>query len=130
MYLIDSSLWIEFLRPRGSAIAKKRIREALQREEAFSCGIIRVEVLRGARNDADFEVLQQSLSALPQIPIDEEVIERAARWGHKMDRKGKIVSTTDLLIASCSFGRATLLHADSDFELVASEFSLHQEHVS
>jgi hypothetical protein len=49
---------------------------------------------------------------------------------HTIDRKGKIVSTTDLLIASCSFGCATLLHADSYFELVASEFSLHHEHVT
>ncbi len=127
MYLIDSSLWIEFLRPHGSLKARETIRGILQKEEAFGCGIILVEVLRGARTDTDFDDLKESMDALPQLPIDEEVIQRAARWGFLMDRKGKIISTTDLIIASCAFGRATLLHADSDFERIASEFPLKQE---
>jgi predicted nucleic acid-binding protein len=46
MYLIDSSAWIEYLRPKGSAKVKERVREVLDREGALSCGIVIVEVLR------------------------------------------------------------------------------------
>ncbi len=129
MFLIDSSAWIEYLRPKGSEKVKKRVRDILQKEEAVSCGIIVVEILRGARNDKDFESLYQSLSSLPMIPIDNVVIERAAKWGFILDRKGKIVSTTDLLIASAAHGKAKLLHIDNDFELIASEVDLDEEKI-
>ena len=129
MYLIDSSLWIEYLRPKGSPKVKATVRELLQKEEAMSCGIILIEVLRGARGNAEFELLQESLNALPQIAIDEDVLKRAAKWGYELDRKGRVVPTTDLIIASCAFGHATLLHADSDFELIASQLNLNQERI-
>lgn len=129
MYLIDSSLWIEYFRPKGSSKVKALLRDLLQKEEALICGIVLIEVLRGARGNADFEMLQESLSALPEIAIDEDVLKRAARWGYEMDRKGKLVSTTDLIISACAFDHATLLHADSDFELIASQVDLNQERV-
>lgn len=127
MFLIDSSAWIEYLRPKGSAKIKERIRDVLQKEEAVSCGIVVVEILRGAKNEKDFESLYQSLTALPMIPIDGMVIERAAKWGFILDRKGKIVSTTDLIIASAAYGKARLLHIDTDFELISSEVDLDEE---
>lgn len=103
MYLIDSSAWIEYLRPNGSKKVKGKIREILHREEAVCCGIVIVEILRGVKNEKDFHSLQDSLLSLSQIPLDDNVIERAAKWGFMLDRKGKAVSTTDLLIASASY---------------------------
>lgn len=81
MFLIDSSAWIEYLRPKGSREVKERVREVLQREEAVSCGIVVVEILRGAKNEKDFQALYDSLTSLPQISIDEGVIERAQNGG-------------------------------------------------
>ena len=129
MYLIDSSVWIEYLRPAGSEKVKKRAKEILEREAAVCCGIVVVEVLRGARNEKDFNLLRESLSALPQIPIDDAVIERAAQWGFLLDRKGRTVSTTDLLIASAAFKKARLIHRDADFEIIASLGQLEEERI-
>lgn len=129
MFLIDSSAWIEYLRPNGSQKVKERIRGILQKEEAFSCGIIVVEILRGARNEKDFQVLKDSLVSLPQIPIDYTVIERASRWGFMLDRKGKVASTTDLIIAAAAYKHACLLHIDSDFEMMASAIDLEEERI-
>ena len=126
MFLIDSSAWIEYLRPKGSQKVKQRVREILQKEEALCCGIIVVEILRGAKNEKDFQSLNDSLRSLPQIPIDDPVVERASRWGFLMDRKGKIVSTTDLIIASAAYKKARLIHMDSDFELVSTEVDLEE----
>ena len=127
MFLVDSSAWIEYLRPKGLRQVRERVREVLLREEAISCGIITVEILRGAKNEKDYQSLYDSLSSLPQILIDEIVIERASRWGFLLDRKGKSVSTTDLLIAAAAYKRATILHADSDFERIASEVDCEEE---
>jgi predicted nucleic acid-binding protein len=127
MFLIDSSAWIEYLRPDGAKRAKERIKEVLQKEEAVSCGIVTVEILRGARNEKDFQSLKDSLMPLPQIPLDDTVIERASRWGFILNRRGKVVSTTDLLIASAAYKKARLLHIDSDFEMIATVVGLEEE---
>jgi len=127
MFLIDSSAWIEYLRPKGSIKVKERIRNILQKEEAVSCGIVVVEILRGSKDEKDFLSLNESLRSLPQIPIDDVVIERASKWGFMLDRKGKIVSTTDLLIASAAYKKARLIHLDRDFELISSVIDLDEE---
>jgi hypothetical protein len=98
MFLIDSSVWIEYLRPKGSIKVKERIRNILQKEETVSCGIVIVEILRGSKDEKDFQSLTESLRSLPQIPIDDVVIERASKWGFTFDTRGKIISTTDLII--------------------------------
>lgn len=127
MFLIDSSAWIEYLRPNGSKKVKERVREVLRKEETICCGIIVVEVLRGAKNIEQFNSLSDALLSLPQIPLDDAVIKRAGEWGFILDRKGKVVSTTDLLIASASYKRACIMHLDSDFELIATEIDLKLE---
>jgi len=40
MFLIDSSAWIEYLRPNGSKRVKERVREILEKDDAVSCGIV------------------------------------------------------------------------------------------
>ena len=129
MFLIDSSAWVEYLRPKGSPKVKDRVMTILQREEAVSCGIVIVEILRGAKTEKDFQSLKDSLTSLPQILIDETVIERASRWGFLLDRKGKVISTTDLIIASAAYNKACLLHVDSDFEVIASIVDLEHERI-
>ena len=126
MYLIDSSAWIEYLRPKGSAKVKERVREVLDREGALTCGVVIVEVLRGALDEKSFQVLSDHFKALQSVPMDDEVIERAARWGFALLRKGKRVSTTDLLIAAAAHGKAVLLHIDSDFQVISSVTGLNE----
>ncbi len=57
------------------------------------------------------------------------VIRRASRWGYLLDRKGKVVSTTDLVIAAAAHKRAKILHIDSDFERIASEIDIEEERI-
>jgi len=129
MVLIDSSAWIEFIRPGGSPVAKARVRQLLETGLAATCGVVSVEVLRGARHRRDFEALSEAFAALPQLPLDEAVIARAAAWGFDLDKKGTALPTTDLLIAAAAFEKAVLLHADRDFELIAATFGLAQERI-
>lgn len=130
MYLVDSSAWIEFLRPGGAQAVKARVREILGREEACCCGVVVLEVLRGAKTDKDWAALHEALTALPQIQLDEAVVSRAARWGFRLDRRGATFSTTDLLIAAAAHGKAILLHRDGDFTKLAREVGLKEEFVA
>jgi predicted nucleic acid-binding protein len=130
MYLIDSSLWIDYFRPKGSSAVKRRVRQVLQNDEALTCGIVIVEVLRGARTEAEYSMLEESITSLQQIPFDNEILNRAAQWAYQMDRKGRIISATDLLIASAAFGKALLLHNDEDFETIAAHVHINEERIS
>ena len=130
MYLIDSSLWIDYFRPKGSSAIKSRVKQVLQDDEALTCGIVMVEILRGARSDAEYSILQESMSSLPQIRFNDEIFDRAAQWAYHLDRKGKIVSTTDLLIAAAAYEKALLLHNDEDFETIAAYVGIDEERVS
>ena len=71
----------------------------------------------------------KTLTSLPQIPIDDAVIDRASKWGFLLDRKGKSVSTTDLLIAAAAYKKGRLLHADKDFEVISSIVDLDEERI-
>lgn len=110
-------------------MVKERVREVLEKESAVSCGIVVVEILRGARDEKTYQVLKETLLSLPQLPIDDTVSERAAQYGFLLDRKGKTVPTTDLLIASAAYGQAIVLHVDHDFETIGSIVSLQQERI-
>jgi predicted nucleic acid-binding protein len=129
MFLIDSSVWIEYFRPKGSKQVKERMREILQKEEAICCGVVVIEILRAAKSEKDFQSLKDALISLPQVPMDEEVIGRASKWGYLLDRKGKSVSTTDLLIAAAAYQKARLLHIDNDFKVISSVVDLKEEKI-
>lgn len=72
-------------------------------------------------------MLDETLLSLPQLTLDDTVIERAAHYGFLLDRKGKIVPTTDILIASAAYEQAVVLHVDRDFETIGSIISFQQE---
>ena len=102
------------------------MRDILEKDDAATCGIVVVERFRGVKDDRLFETLKETLLSLPQIQMNNEVIEKAAQWGYTLDRKGKTVSTTDLFIAAAASDKAVVLHIDSDFEIIAS-LGLRQE---
>jgi len=130
MFLIDSSAWIEYFRPKGSLKVKERVRETLEKENAVCCGIVVVEILRGSKDNKTFHMIKETLLSLPQIPINNTVIEKAAQWGFMLAKKRKTVPTTDLLIGSASDEKAIVLHIDSDFETIASITGLGQEKIA
>ena len=88
-----------------------------------------MEILSGAKNEKDFQALHDSLISLPQIPIDGGVIERASKWGFFLDRDGKTVSTTDLLIIAAAYKQGKLLHMDHDFEVISFVVDLEEERI-
>jgi len=129
MFLVDSSAWIEYLRPRGNAKVRAFVRDLLEREEAAVCGIVITEVLRGVKEDKAFDALKDTFFALPRLPLGEGEFERAANWGRQLHRKGKALPTTDLLIGAAAFNRACVLHCDADFVLLGATTRLKQEYI-
>ena len=119
MTLIDTSAWVEFLRDTGSVVCR-RVDELLD-QEIFTCHPIRMEVLAGARSERHLNELR-GLLARPSLvgttPADYEdaaALFRACRRGGETVRK--LINC--LIAAHAIRAGVPVLHADSDFEILA-----------
>ncbi len=120
--LVDTSAWVEFLRATGSAI-NLRLRTALERDvEVATTDVVLMEILAGARDDADREELRALLYGCRFLPVDGPAdYERAAEIYRACRRSGETVrKLTDCLIAAVAIRNETeLLHLDADFPAIA-----------
>jgi predicted nucleic acid-binding protein len=122
LILVDSSAWVDFLRATGSP-AHLRVRSALQDGTDLACtDVIVMEILAGARDDADRDRLRRLLYGLEFLgvegPADYEnaaELYRLCRRGGETPRK-----LSDCLIAAVAIRNdAELLCEDADFLAIA-----------
>jgi predicted nucleic acid-binding protein len=91
-------------------------------------GMIRLELLRGARSQQHFNQLEPVLSGLHQLPTAETTWEEAARLGLQLRVAGLVVQAPDLVVASVALrNRCVLLHRHRDFDLIAQHTPLQVE---
>lgn len=123
MILIDSSVWIDWL--RGSDTDAVRFVQARQDvEELALTQMIYLEVLQGASTDRQYEAIKRVLSKQTMLePLDSlATFEAAAQLYRTARRKGLTVrKPVDCLIAAIALEqRALLVHNDRDFLALAS----------
>jgi predicted nucleic acid-binding protein len=130
--LVDTSAWIEFLRKSGHPvhIALKRLLQ--RRAPIATTEVVIMEVLAGAKTDSDHARLRALLLGLPRIRIRGlPDFEDAAVLYRKCRRKGDTVrKLIDCLIATVAIReRASLLHNDRDYDVLARHSKLEIERV-
>lgn len=122
MILVDSSAWIEFLRDTGSPICR-RVDQLLRDDSPLSItSVIEMEILAGARDESHLGSLRQLLARATLIETTPTDFGDASMIFRTCRRRGLTVRRlTDCLIAS-SARRVDIpiLHADSDFDAIAS----------
>jgi predicted nucleic acid-binding protein len=74
----------------------------IQSGEIVSCGVVRIEVLRGMVKPAAKAEITGLFDAIPEIPLQSSVVADAADLAWTLDRKGTVLPVTDLLIAACA----------------------------
>jgi len=100
--LIDSSVWITYLRPGPDPRIVKEVRGALDTGEAAIATPILVEVLSGIRDPHEYSIREADFRALPQVEVDGEAGYIAARIGKELAEVGKAGKTVDLLLAGAA----------------------------
>lgn len=119
MYLIDTSVWIDFLKQKNTQQVKY-FEKIIDEDTSFGLtNIIYQEILQGAATLKDFNTLHEYLST--QLFYEEESHEsyqQAAKLYFNCRKKGLTIrSTIDCLIAQIAIeNKLTLLHNDKDFE--------------
>jgi predicted nucleic acid-binding protein len=122
--LVDTSVLIAFL--KGQADEKTELfQSVLSRDIPFGISSYTYqEVLQGARNDSEFNILKEYLSTQQIFYLEQKTstFEKAARIYFDLKRKGVTPrSTLDILIALTAIeNKLALLHNDSDFDLMSS----------
>jgi predicted nucleic acid-binding protein len=121
MILVDTSVWVDFLRGINSP-QRRILHKLIEDEEDISITeIILTETLQGVKEDKDFKLVKDYLL---EFPIHRtkgiETYLKAAQIYRDCRKKGKTVrKTVDCIIAAiCVENDLTLLHKDSDFNLI------------
>ena len=117
-YLIDKSA----LARMTHESVKQRLAPIIEAAEAATCAIIDLEVLYSARNHEEHaNIRDRRALAYEWVPLTEEVFERAVAVQGELARTGRHrIPIPDLLIAAASESASlTVLHYDSDFDVIA-----------
>lgn len=128
LYLVDTSVWIRALRRSGSGEVQRRLEDLLVANEAATCDMVRLELLRAAADETEQARLEARLHGLHQLSADADDWLAAARLGFALRQAGITVASPDLLIAAIGLRHdAIVVHADRDFELIAEHSELRTE---
>jgi predicted nucleic acid-binding protein len=126
--LLDTSIWICYLRPYGWDGLKQAVQQVLTVKQVHTCWVVMAELLIGARDERGFTQLLETLGALPEIPVTDQVWEAAARLGYTVRRRGVTIPLPDLVIAQAAItGDLTLWHVDDHFEHLRRHSTLQTE---
>lgn len=126
MILPDTSAWVEFLRATESPV-DLRLTALLERRHVAVTDPVMMEILAGARSDAELHKLRQLLAGCEYVGVsapadfeDAAAIQRRCRAGGASVRR-----IVDCLIAAVAV-RADLeiLHRDRDFDTIAAHSPL------
>ncbi|HEY5237018.1 MAG TPA: PIN domain nuclease [Rhizomicrobium sp.] len=126
MILVDSSVWIAQLKGQTTPATAKL--ETLATQEPLLIGdLILLEVLQGARDEAQAWRIERALRAYIVVPLlNVDLAPRAARNYRRLRELGLTVrKTVDIIIGTfCIEHGHALLHDDRDFEPMQKHLGL------
>ena len=126
MYIVDSSAWIEYLRRTGSR-ADLEVTRLVEREHP-AAGVtepVIMELFAGARDAGNLRRIERLTTAMPLCRVDPvcDFAEAGSLYKMLRDKGVTIRSSVDCLIAAIAWRRkATIVHADRDFDAIAEHY--------
>lgn len=116
--LVDSSVWVEMLRGRNSPEVS-RLGVLLRENQVCTNGLIRAEVLSGAKTPKAYRQLSDDFSALELLPDPPELWEDVSLARFSLARKGFHAGIADLVVAvSAARHRRAVFSLDQAFERI------------
>jgi predicted nucleic acid-binding protein len=121
MIIVDTSVWIDFLRGENS-IERQMLHKLIENDEEISItGIILTEILQGIKEDKKYRLVTNYLSEFPIYePSGINTYIEAARIFKECRNNGKTIrSTIDCIIAAiCLENDLPVLHKDRDYDVI------------
>jgi predicted nucleic acid-binding protein len=120
VYLVDTSVWVEFLRKRGSPEIQSRLKPLIRNGETAITDWILLELMTGLRTTEDPNALLERFAPVHRLTFPDDGWKRAWTLAAALRRQGVTPSAADCYIATIAIGsKVRLIHADADFEAMA-----------
>ena len=121
MHLVDTSVWIEFLRRRGSRQIQARLQPLIRSGSIALTEWIILELMAGIGSGENSGGLLGRLAPVHRLPLTDAGWELAWDLAARLRNKGVSCSAADCLIAAVAILHdVPLIHCDSDFSLIAA----------
>jgi predicted nucleic acid-binding protein len=121
MILVDTSIWIDFLRGENS-LERRILHQLIENEEDISItGIILTEILQGIKEEKmNHSIRDYLLEFTISEPKSIVTYVNAARIYGECRKKGKTIrSTVDCIIAAIALeNNWAILHKDRDYDII------------
>jgi predicted nucleic acid-binding protein len=115
--LVDSSIYIDLLR-KGEDVGT-RLRDLVDAGTLLTCGIVRIEVLRGIVDRRIRQWMASLFDEMIECPLDYRLVSDAAELAWRLDRRGTVLPIPDVVIAACALrAGAAVATTDPHFRLV------------
>ena len=123
MIVVDTSVWIDVLGGRRTRQARLCVELIESGEPIALTDVILTEVLQGLRSEKEARLVERHLRAFPVLRLEglDDFSLAASLYRAARKRGVTVRRTLDCLIAApCVRTGAPLLHADADFDRLAS----------
>ena len=123
MIVVDTSVWIDVLNDTASPQARRCVELIETGEPIALTDVVLTEILQGLRTEREARLVERHLRAFPVLRLDDldDYVLAAALYRTARHAGVTIRKTLDCLIAApCVRTGAPLLHADEDFDRLAS----------
>jgi predicted nucleic acid-binding protein len=123
MIVVDTSVWIDVLNDRATPQSECCVVLIEEGQPVALTDVIFTEILQGFASEADASRVEKHLRSFPILRLEAvDDFALAARLFRTARRSGVTVRKTlnCLIAAVCVWADAPILHADRDFDLLAS----------
>ncbi len=115
--IVDTSIWIEYLKNNQKYVPF--IEDGLNLEKILISGPIISELLHGVKGEKEYELLSESISAVPFAGCIHDDWIKTGETLYNLKKKGITVPLTDVLIAVIAIRHdASILTLDKHFKSI------------
>jgi len=118
MIIVDTNIIINFWKNPSEKFA-----DVFIKEDIVVCGIVKAELLHGARSEKDFKRIIEALSEFPCLEIGNDLWEFLGNVLFRLRKKGLSVPFQDAVLTSLALmHKARIWSDDRHFQIMAPVF--------
>jgi hypothetical protein len=118
MIIVDTSVWVAFLR-RPSSPEAREVQSLLRNKAVLMLGIIMGELLQGAQDEKETAALKDTLDGPAYTEVSRHLWEEAGLLSFRLRRQGRGIPFADALIATLALqGNHQVYTLDEHFQRI------------
>ena len=115
--LADTCVWIEYF--RGKSLFSDELRRLIQKGVLVISGLVVFELLQGAKNKKDADLIKEVTQVLPILETKHEIWLSAGDLYYDLRRKGITIPPSDVLLSALAIeNNCSLFTIDNHFDRI------------